>query len=138
MSMFAAIEIFVWFVGAGTILAGIVAVSNIMLIAVKERTREIGIRKALGATPFQIVGTILLESVVITAVAGYVGLVAGIFLLDFIAARAAGNEMFADPHVDLRVALIATGILVVAGALAGYFPARSAAKVNPVVALRDG
>jgi putative ABC transport system permease protein len=137
-SMFGAIRIFVLGIGIGTILAGIVAVSNIMLIAVKERTKEIGIRKALGATPFAIVSTIVLESVFITSLAGYVGLVGGIFLLDFLGHLTRGNDMFADPTVDLGTVLLANAVLIVAGALAGFFPARSAAKVNPVIALRDG
>jgi putative ABC transport system permease protein len=137
-SMFSAIRIFVWFVGGGTILAGIVAVSNIMLIAVKERTREIGIRKALGATPFAIISTILLESVVITSIAGYLGIVAGMGGLALLSWLAQGNDMFGDPAVDLRSVLYAIAVLVSSGAIAGYFPARSAAKVNPVVALRDG
>ena len=138
MSMFDAIRIFVWFVGVGTILAGIVGVSNIMLIAVKERTKEIGIRKALGATPFSIVSHIVAEAIVVTSLAGYLGMIAGIWTLDVLARNIPDNDVFANPTVDLRVAMTATGILVAAGALAGYFPARSAAKVNPVIALRDG
>jgi putative ABC transport system permease protein len=135
--VFDAIELFVWFIGAGTILAGIVGVSNIMLISVKERTREIGVRKALGATAGAIVGQILQESIFLTAVAGYLGLVAGIGLIELFLRYAPPIDFLRDPAVDLRVVVIATVILVLSGALAGYFPARRAARVDPVVALRD-
>jgi putative ABC transport system permease protein len=114
-----------------------VGVSNIMLILVRERTKEIGIRKALGATPWDIVGTILMEAVVLTAAAGYMGLVAGVGFLELVGRAVPKNEMFARPEVDLGVALAATLVLITAGALAGFFPARQAARVNPIVALRD-
>jgi putative ABC transport system permease protein len=135
--VFDAIELFVWFIGAGTILAGIVGVSNIMLISVKERTKEIGVRKALGATAGTIVGQILQESIFLTAVAGYLGLVVGIALIELFVAYAPPIDFLREPAVDLRVVVTATVILVCSGALAGYFPARRAARVDPVVALRD-
>jgi putative ABC transport system permease protein len=135
------IRLFMWIVGAGTIVAGIVGVSNIMLISVKERTKEFGVRKALGATPGSIVGMVLQEAVLLTATAGYCGMVVGVALLEIVASlisRAAGeNEIFMNPSVDLSVIVTATALLVVCGGLAGFFPAWRAAHVNPVVALRD-
>lgn len=131
------IELFVWIVGAGTIVAGIVGVGNIMLISVKERTKEIGVRKALGATPMSVVGLILREAILLTAVAGYCGMVAGLALLEVISNAIPKNDVFLHPHVDVKVVLIASAILVACGTLAGYFPARRAARVNPIVALRD-
>ncbi len=141
MSLFEGIRIFVWIVGFGTIIAGIVGVSNIMLIVVKERTREIGVRKAIGATPRSIIRLFLQESITITLIAGYMGLIAGIGLIEFInwAMMHFGieTEFFRNPSVDLRTAVFATILLVVAGALAGFFPARKAAKVNPIMALKE-
>lgn len=128
---------FVWFVSLGTLLAGMVSVSNIMLISVAERTREIGVRKALGATPVGLVSMVLFESILITAVAGYLGLVFGVLLVEFAAKQLQDVPFMRDPSVDLRVALTATGLIIVAGALAGLFPALRAARVNPIVALRD-
>ena len=137
-SLMNAIRIFIWIVGVGTLLAGVVGVSNIMLVAVKERTREIGIRKALGATPGSIVALVLQESVLITAVAGYLGLIAGVALLEVVS-RVLPEEstFFKNPQVDLSTALWATLLLIAAGTVAGYFPARRAASVQPVEALRD-
>jgi putative ABC transport system permease protein len=107
------------------------------MIIVRERTKEIGIRKALGATPWNIVSTIIQEAVVLTATAGYLGLVAGVAFLEVIGRVIPKNEMFGTPEVNLGVAVAATVVLVVAGAIAGFFPARAAARVNPIVALRD-
>lgn len=128
---------FVWVVGIGTLLAGVVGVSNIMLIAVKERTREIGIRKAIGATPGSILRLVLLESVLVTSVAGYLGLLLGIVLLEGVTRAMPAADFFRNPEVDLKVAVSATVLLVVAGAIAGFFPARQAASIRPIEALRD-
>lgn len=140
-SLFNGIQVFVWIVGLGTIIAGIVGVSNIMLIVVKERTREIGVRKALGATPWSIIGLFLQESIAITLLAGYIGLLAGIALMEFVNWAMINfeiqTEFFKDPSVDLQTAAGATLLLVLAGTLAGFFPARKAAKINPIEALKD-
>ncbi|WP_018479999.1 ABC transporter permease [Pontibacter roseus] len=140
MGLFTGIKIFVWIVGIGTLIAGIVGVSNIMLIIVKERTREIGVRKALGATPMSIVSLILQESVVITAFSGYLGLLTGTGVLAGLEymMESSGEEapFFANPEVDPGVALAATLVLVVSGALAGLMPALKAARIKPIEALR--
>ena len=135
--IFSGINAFLWIIGIGTIIAGIVGVSNIMLIVVKERTREIGIRKALGATPANVVGQVIMEAIFVSALAGYFGLVCGVGLLEFVSSNVPGNEMFRDPTVDIGVALWAMAVLVVAGALAGLIPALRAAAIRPIEALRD-
>jgi putative ABC transport system permease protein len=137
LQIFQMISIFVTFMAACTLLAGVIGISNIMMIVVRERTREIGVRKALGATAVNIVTSIVQESVALTAVAGYCGMCAGIGLLALIDKIVPPGNGFADPSVSLTVALVATGVLIIAGALAGLFPALAAAKVNPIVALRD-
>lgn len=135
--LFDGIEMLVWFVGVGTLLAGIIGISNIMLIVVKERTREIGVKRALGATPFNIIAQIMLEAVFLTALAGYFGLLAGIGLLEALnTAIGDSGEMFRNPTVDLKVATNALIILIVSGALAGLIPARKAVSIHPVEALR--
>jgi putative ABC transport system permease protein len=139
--LFRGITLFIWVVGTGTMIAGIVGVSNIMLIIVKERTREIGIRKALGATPFSIINLILQESIFLTAVSGYMGLVAGVGVIEavsyFMNKFSIRNEFFNSPEIDFKVAITAMVILVLTGALAGFIPARSAARINPIEALRS-
>ncbi len=137
MSVVSGIEFFIWIIGIMTIIAGIVGISNIMMIVVKERTKEIGIRKAIGAKPWSITGMIVQESIFITAIAGYVGLVLGIGLLELISAKMPVNDSFRNPSVDINLAIIATLILIIAGALAGLFPAFKAARIKPIVALRD-
>jgi putative ABC transport system permease protein len=139
--LFDGIAGFSWVVSIGTILSGIIGVSNIMLIVVKERTKEIGVRKALGATPMSIISLIIQESIVITAVAGYMGLLLGVGLVEginqLLKAFNAEGEFFANPEVNLNVAITSLVMLVVVGALAGLIPATKAAAVNPVVALKD-
>ncbi len=145
MKIFQAIKLFIWIIGIGTLIAGIVGVSNIMLILVKERTREIGIRKSLGASPASVVGLVLLESILITTVAGYLGLVMGVGLMEAVnfgleqmMAGGGGDQIFfRNPTVNFTTALAATAILIISGALAGYIPARKAANVKPIDALRD-
>ena len=136
-SLFRMIRLFVWFIGVMTIVAGIVGVSNIMIIVVKERTKEIGIRKAIGARPSSIISLILMESIIITSVAGYMGLVVGTFLLEIISKYMPASDYFANPEVSLGVAIQATIVLVFSGAIAGFWPALRAAKIRPIEALRD-
>jgi putative ABC transport system permease protein len=132
---------FSWIVAIGTIIAGVIGVGNIMLVVVKERTREIGLRKALGATPINICLMIMHESLVITIIAGYSGLVSGVLLLEFITGllirSGKGAGMFSTPYIDIATAFIALGVLVVAGVGASLLPAIKAAGVNPIVALQD-
>ncbi len=149
MKIFQAIKIFIWIIGIGTLIAGVVGVSNIMLIVVKERTKEIGIRKAIGASPSSVIGLILLESIMITTIAGYIGLVMGTGLMEMInyfmvqsagtspSGGEQGESIFLNPTVDINIAIYATLLLIVAGAIAGYIPAKRAASIKPIVALRD-
>jgi putative ABC transport system permease protein len=130
------IRLFFWWVGICTIIAGVVGVSNIMMIIVKERTKEIGIRKALGASPVSIIVMILQESIFITTISGFMGLLTGLALLELVGPHAQ-SEYFVNPQVDFTVALSTLVVLVVAGALAGFVPAYNAAKIRPIVALRD-
>ncbi len=125
-----------WFVGIGTIIAGVVGVSNIMLIVVKERTKEIGIRKALGAVPSSIVGMILQEAIFITAIAGFTGLFLGVGLLELISPMV-DSDFIKFPQVDFNTSITTVFILILAGALAGFIPARRAANIKPIEALRD-
>jgi len=136
-ALFKGINLFVLVIGIFTIIAGIVGVGNIMLIVVKERTKEIGIRKALGARPSSVIWMILQESILITSFAGYFGLVMGVLLLEAIAKFMPASEFFRNPGVDFKMAIGATIMIVVAGAIAGYIPARRAANIQPVVALHD-
>jgi len=135
-SVFVWLKAFVWLVGIGTLLAGMVGVSNIMLISVKERTREIGIRKALGATPWSIIALVVGEAVAITSVAGYAGMLMGIGLIELAALYLKDVPYLREPDVDLSVTLLASALLVTCGALAGFFPARHATQISPTEALR--
>ncbi|MFK7982941.1 MAG: ABC transporter permease [Saprospiraceae bacterium] len=138
MGLFNGINFLIWFVGIGSLLFGIIGVGNIMLIVVKDRTKEIGIRKALGATPRSIVSMILLESVFITTLAGYIGLVVSIGVV-YLMKLAAGTDVqfFTNPQIDMQVSIGALVMLIIAGALTGLVPALQAANVNPVIALKD-
>src|SRR5690554_411349 len=127
---------FFWGVGICTIIAGVVGVSNIMLIIVKERTKEIGIRKAIGAQPWSIVGMILHESIFVTAMAGFIGLLFSLFLIHF-AGPLIETNFISNPSVDFSVAIATVCILIIAGAAAGFFPAYRAANIKPIEALRD-
>jgi putative ABC transport system permease protein len=135
-SVMTGIRVFIWFIGIMTIIAGIMGISNIMIVVVKERTREIGVRKALGATPGSVVSLILMESIFLTSVAGYVGLVAGVGVLEG-AAGALEGLPFSNPTVEIRIAVYATIVLVISGALAGLVPSLRAARIRPIEALRD-
>ncbi len=139
--IFLGIQGFIWFVGIGSIIAGMIGVSNIMLIIVKDRTKEIGVRKALGATPKDIISMIVTESVFLTSVAGYVGLLMGfglIYGLDFaLTAFEVELDFFYNPQVNFGAILIALFVLVLSGAAAGLMPAMQAVKINPVVAMKS-
>lgn len=135
--LFSAIEILVWIVGIGTLLAGVIGISNIMLIVVKERTKEIGVKRALGAVPAQVIGQIVLEAIFLTSISGYFGLVFGIGILEGLD-KVIGNSggLFTNPAVDLSVAIKALIVLITSGALAGLLPASKAVAIKPVEALR--
>ena len=130
------LQLIVTFVGLGTLIAGIIGISNIMVFVVKERTKELGIRKALGATPKSVIQMILQESVFITTISGYVGLFIGIFVLKSIGVSLQ-DYFIKDPYIDTTTALFATIILILFGGIAGYIPAKRAARIKPIVALRD-
>ncbi|WP_338792073.1 ABC transporter permease [Bernardetia sp. Wsw4-3y2] len=140
-TIFIAIRGFIWFVGVFTLLAGIIGVGNIMIITVKERTREIGVRKALGATPSSIVSLILQEAIFLTALPGYVGLVTGTSVVfgvnTLLKTMKAENQFFANPLIEWKVAVGALILLIISGTIAGLIPAILAARVNPIEALRD-
>jgi len=139
--LFKGISGLIWIVGIGTLIAGVIGISNIMLVIVKERTKEIGIQRALGATPMNVISQIITESVLLTSVAGYFGLVAGVALVEGInyalVKFGAENEMFQRPEVDFQIAITALVILIFSGALAGMVPARRAVRIKPIDALRD-
>ena len=131
-----ALKMIIFIVGLGTLIAGIVGISNIMIFIVKERTKEIGIRKALGAQPSKIVSLILIESIFITAIGGYIGLLLGIGILEW-ANPILEENFIKEAGVSTNIVVTATIILVLAGTLAGYLPAKRASKIKPIVALRN-
>ncbi len=135
-SLIATLKLVFWFVGIGTIIAGIVGVGNIMLIIVKERTKEIGIRKALGALPSSIIGMILQEAIFVTMFSGLFGLILGLGLLELVGPQIQ-NDFIKYPQVDFKIALSTVFLLVFAGTIAGFIPAYRAAKIKPIDALRD-
>jgi putative ABC transport system permease protein len=141
INLFRGIRGLVWFVGTITLIAGIIGVSNIMLVIVKERTREIGIRRAVGATPWKIVSHIILESILLTTFAGYFGLVSGVGILEMVSEAlqrfGSRTDMFQNPEVDFQIAIIALIVLVVSGILAGMIPAHRAIRIKPVDAIRN-
>jgi len=137
MGVMSIIKWFVLVIGVLTLIAGVVGVSNIMMIVVKERSKEIGVRKALGATPFSIVSLIVQESIFITFIAGYIGLMSGIGVIEAIKFFGLEGDFFKNPEVDLGIALFSVVLIIVAGALAGLFPALKAARVEPIHALRE-
>lgn len=130
------LQLIVSFVALGTIIAGIIGISNIMVFVVKERTKELGIRKALGATPRSVISTILLESVFITTISGFFGMILGVILLSSMDKKLE-DFFITNPYIDNGIAIFATVVLIICGAIAGYVPARKAAKIKPIVALRD-
>ncbi len=130
------LQMIVSVIAFGTIIAGIIGISNIMVFTVKERTKELGIRKALGATPKSVISTILLESVFITTVSGILGMLIGVAILSSLGDKLE-DFFITDPYINLGVAVFATLILIIFGAIAGYVPARRAANIKPIVALRD-
>ncbi len=146
--IFGGITIFVSIIGLLTLIAGIVGVSNIMLVSVKERTKEIGIRKAIGAPPSSILKSIILESLIITTLFGYIGMLMGIGLteiINFVMEQAANAQpatdevqmsVFQNPTVNIGYAMFATVVLIIAGIIAGYMPARKAVRIKPVEAMR--
>jgi len=136
MIILGGINIVIFIIGIGTLISGVIGIGNIMTFTVKERTKELGIRKALGASPRSIISMILQEAMLITSVAGYLGLLIGIFVL-----KGIGNNLeeffIVNPYVDTKIIILATLILIIAGLFAGYVPARRAARIKPIVALRD-
>ncbi len=137
--LFSGISVLIWIVGAGTLAAGAIGVSNIMLIIVKERTREIGVRRAVGAQPISIMGQIVFESILLTSAAGYIGLLAGVGVMEGVRSALANGaqlQMFKNPGIDLQHAVLALVILIVSGTLAGIVPAQRAIRISPVDALR--
>ena len=131
------LQIVVSFIGIGTLIAGIIGISNIMVFVVKERTKEIGIRKAIGATPKSIIAMILHESIFITTISGYTGLIFAMITLKLIGNNLEEKYFISNPYIETGDAIWATVILIFFGALAGYLPARKAAKIKPIIALRD-
>ena len=130
------LQIIVTFVGLGTLIAGIIGISNIMVFVVKERTKELGIRKALGATPKSVIQMILQESIFITTLSGFIGMLIGVLILDNLG-ETLEDFFIKNPFIDLSTAIGSTLVLIIFGAIAGYIPAKRAASIKPIVALRD-
>lgn len=130
------LQLIVSFVGLGTLIAGIIGISNIMVFVVKERTKELGIRKALGATPNSVIKMVLQESVFITIISGYLGLIFGVLVLENIGVKL-DKYFIKNPFIEISTALIATVVLIIFGAIAGYIPAKRASSIKPIIALRD-
>jgi len=142
-SLFIGIQILTWIVGIGTLLAGVIGVSNIMLVIIKERTQEIGVMRAIGATPWKVISQIIMESVFLTTLAGYLGLFSGILVLEGanklleMAAKNGGDGIFIkNPEINFGVAVACLMILIISGAIAGYLPAKRAVEIKPIDALR--
>ena len=133
--IFRGIRLFIWIIGGFTLLAGAIGVANIMAIVVKERTVELGVRKALGATSGSILSLIVIEAISLTLISGSIGLIAGVMTLNF-AAPYAQHDYFSDPEVNLRVTVTALVVLVVSGAVSGFVPALRAVRIRPIEALR--
>lgn len=131
------LQLIVTFVGLGTLIAGIIGISNIMVFVVKERTKELGIRKALGASPRSVINMILHESIFITTISGYLGFLAGILVLRSVGDTLAEDYFIKNPNVDISTAIFATIILIIFGGIAGYIPAKRAAQIQPIIALRN-
>jgi len=140
MGLFTGIGVLIWIVGIGTLLAGVIGVSNIMLVVVKERTNEIGIQRAIGATPWNIINQVISEAVVLTVIAGYFGLVAGVGaleLIDYILINSGGEaEMFKNPGISFTIAMASLGTLAFFGVIAGLLPAKRAVSIKPIEAIR--
>ena len=141
MGLFTGIGVLIWIVGIGTLLAGIIGVSNIMLVVVKERTSEIGIQRAIGATPWNIINQVISEAVVLTVLAGYFGLVAGVGILELInyilIHSGSEPEMFQNPEINFSIAMASLGILAFFGVVAGLLPAKRAVSIKPIEAIRN-
>lgn len=139
--LFSAINIFVWIIGIGTLLSGVVGVSNIMVISIYERTKEIGIRKAVGATPFSIIKMILIESIFLTGISGYLGLSVGLIFLELVNYLLnifnLKSQFFLDPQINLLAVITSILSLLIAGFFAAFLPARKAALIKPVEALME-
>jgi putative ABC transport system permease protein len=139
-ALFNGIQILTWIVGIGTLLAGIIGVSNIMMVIIRERTQEIGIQRAIGATPGKVMLHIVMESVFLTVLAGYIGLALGVGLLELLSMALDTNteEMFfRRPEVSFKMAVSALTVLVFAGIFAGMIPARRAIRIKPIDAIRE-
>jgi len=136
--LFFGISALVWIVGLGTLLAGAIGISNIMLVTVRERTKEIGIRRALGATPRNIIVQILSESVVLTLMAGVAGLMFGVGILQAVGAALANSDgFFKNPQISFGISIAALFILLIIGTIAGYMPAKRAMKIKPIEAIHE-